>query len=292
VYQDVGGCFRSEGKFEDMRPHNDNKKAKTDIDESSDTYDTIEWLVANVPNNNGKVGLWGISYPGFYASAGMIDAHPALKAVSPQAPIADWFFDDFHHHGALFLPHAFNFLSVFGQPRPEPTDKRPTRLTHVTPDGYHFSLTPGPLKNANDRYFKDRVPFWNRLVEHPNYDEFWQARNLLPHLHKVAPAVLTVGGWFDAEDLYGAIQTHRAIGRKNPEIANGLVMGPWRHGGWNRRDGDRLGNVHFGSKTGQYYRKNVELPFFEYYLKGKGEARLARATTFETGANRWRQFDQ
>jgi uncharacterized protein len=292
VYQDVRGCFRSEGKFEDMRPHLDSKKAKTDVDESSDTYDTIEWLVANVPNNNGKVGLWGISYPGFYSSAGMINAHPALKAVSPQAPIADWFFDDFHHHGALFLPHAFNFLSAFGQPRPEPTDKWPNRFNHGTPDGYQFFLNLGPLKNANERHFKDRVPFWNRLVEHPNYDEFWQARNLLPHLNKVAPAVLTVGGWFDAEDLYGAIQTHRAIGQKNPEIFNGFVMGPWRHGGWNRSDGDRLGNVHFGSKTGQYYRKNVELPFFEYYLKGKGESRLARATMFETGANRWRQFDQ
>jgi putative CocE/NonD family hydrolase len=292
VLQDVRGCFLSEGEFVDMRPHVANKKNTADIDESTDTYDTIAWLLENVPNHNGKAGLTGISYPGFYSSAGMIDAHPALKAVSPQAPIGDWFFDDFHHHGAFFLPHSFNFLSVFGQPRPQPTTHWPNRFDHKTPDGYQFFLELGSLKNANERYFKDRVPFWNRIVEHPNYDEFWQARNILPHLKKVAPAVMTVGGWYDAEDLYGALKTYRSVEEKNPGIFNVLVMGPWRHGGWARGDGDKLGNVHFAGKTSAFYRKNIELPFFEYHLKGKGENGLPEAYVFEGGLNRWRQFDK
>jgi putative CocE/NonD family hydrolase len=292
VAQDVRGCYESEGKFNDMTPHVSKKSSAQDIDESSDTYDTIEWLLANVPNHNGKVGQWGISYPGFYASAGMIDAHPALKAVSPQAPIADWFFDDFHHHGAFFLPHAFNFMSSFGQARPEPTGKSPNRFDYRMPDGYQFFLDLGPIKNANERYFKDRLYFWNRVIEHPNYDAFWQARNLLPHLKKVAPAVMTVGGWFDAEDLYGALKTYATIEKQNPGIFNVIVMGPWRHGGWSRSSGDRLGNIQFGSKTAVFYQENMELPFFEHFLKGKGEQRLPEAYMFETGVNRWRQFDR
>jgi putative CocE/NonD family hydrolase len=290
VYQDVRGCYMSEGKFVDMRPHLDKKTTKQDIDESSDTYDTIEWLLGNLSNHNGRVGQWGISYPGFYASAGMIDAHPALRAVSPQAPIADWFFDDFHHHGTLFLPHAFNFLSAFGQPRPEPTTKRNARFSHGTPDGYQFFYDLGPLKGVNERYFKNRVAFWNEITQHPNYDQFWQARNLLPHLKKVAPAVMTVGGWFDAEDLYGSLKTYRAIEEKNPGIFNILVMGPWRHGGWSRTDGDHLGNIHFGSKTAQFYQSNIELPFFNRFLKDEGNSKLPEAYMFETGTNRWCMF--
>jgi uncharacterized protein len=291
VYQDVRGCFLSEGKFVNMTPHIDHKERKTDVDESSDTYDTIEWLLAHVQNHNGKVGQWGISYPGFYASAGMIDAHPALKAVSPQAPIADWFFDDFHHHGTLFLPHAFNFLAIFGQPRPKPTTGSPHRFNHHTPDGYQFFMDLGPLKNVNERYYKNKVAFWNDMARHPNYDEFWQARNLLPHLKKVAPAVMTVGGWFDAEDLYGALKTYRAIEDANPGIFNVLVMGPWRHGGWSRGTGDRLGNISFDSKTSEFFQENIERPFFDHYLKGKTERPLPEASVFETGANHWRTFD-
>jgi putative CocE/NonD family hydrolase len=291
IYQDVRGCFLSEGKFEDMRPHLDRKSGPRDTDESSDTYDTIDWLIKNVPNNNGKVGLWGISYPGFYAAAGMIDAHPALKAVSPQAPVSDWWFDDFHHHGAFFLPHGFNFLSAFGQARPEPTTRGPNRFQHGTPDGYQFFLDIGPLKNVNERYFKDRITFWNRIVEHPNYDDFWKARNILPHLKKVAPAVMTVGGWFDAEDLYGPLQIYRTVEKENPGIFNVLVMGPWAHGAWSSGDGSRLGGIHFGSRTSAFYQKHIELPFFEHFLKGKGEHRLPEAYVFETGANSWRQFD-
>jgi uncharacterized protein len=293
VFQDVRGRFMSEGQFENMRPHIDRKVSNQDIDESSDTYDTIEYLLSNVRNHNGRVGLWGISYPGFYSSAGMIDAHPALRAVSPQAPIADWWFDDFRHHGAFFLPHAFNFLSVFGQPRPQPTTEWPGPFQYGTPDGYQFYLDLGPLKNANgQRYLNNRVAFWNTICEHPNYDEFWQARNLLPHLKKVAPNVLTVGGWFDAEDLYGALKTYRSIEKQNPTINNGIVMGPWQHGGWSRGHGESLGNIHFGAKTAEFYQKEIEKTFFEYYLKDKGTANLPKAYMFETGANQWRKFDQ
>jgi len=293
VYQDVRGCFMSEGDFVNMTPHKPKKSGPKDTDESTDTYDTIEWLVKNVPNNNGRVGQWGISYPGFYAAAGMIDAHPALKAVSPQAPIADWFWDDFHHHGAFFLPHTFNFFARFGFPRPEPTTRSGPSFNHGTPDGYSFFLDLGPLKNVNERYYKDRVTFWNRLIEHPNYDSFWQERNLLPHLKKVAPNVLTVGGLFDAEDLYGPLKIYRTIERDNPGINNMLVMGPWTHGGWSGdRPGDRIGNISFDDRTSEFYRKNIELPFFQQLLKDKGEHKLPEAYIFETGRNRWRRFDQ
>jgi putative CocE/NonD family hydrolase len=291
VYQDVRGRYLSEGEFMDVRPHNP-KKGPKDIDESTDTYDTIDWLVKHVPNNNGRVGLWGISYPGFYTAAGMIDAHPALKAASPQAPIADWFVgDDFHHNGCLFLPHAFNFLSGFGRPRPEPTTKSPPRFEHGTPDGYDFFLRMGPLGNADSRYLKGDVAFWREITRHGNYDEFWQARNLRPHLKDIKPAVMTVGGWFDAEDLFGALETFKSVRRNKPVSANHLVMGPWSHGGWSRSDGDALGPVRFNDKTAVYYREKIELPFFQHHLKGKGEDKLPTATVFETGTNRWRRYD-
>ncbi|HHM12556.1 MAG TPA: CocE/NonD family hydrolase, partial [Planctomycetaceae bacterium] len=292
VYQDVRGCYMSEGTFVNMRPHIDVKKSPRDIDESSDTYDTIAWLLEHLPYHNGRVGMWGISYPGFYAAAGMIDAHPALKAVSPQAPIADWWYDDFHHHGAFFLPHAFHFLSRFGQMRPKPTTLSAPRFSYPTPDGYEFYMRLGPLANANTRYLRDRVPFWNAIMDHPNYDEFWQRRNLLPHLHRVAPAVLTVGGWFDAEDLYGPLQIYRTVEAKNPGVDNRLVMGPWAHGGWARRGGDHLGNVDFDGKHSAFYQEWIETRFFEAHLKGDGHSGLPEAFVFETGRNRWRMFDK
>jgi hypothetical protein len=275
-----------------MRPHNP-KKEPTDIDESTDTYDTVDWLVKHVPNNNGRVGQWGISYPGFYTSAGMIDAHPAMKAVSPQAPIADWFIgDDFHHNGCLFLPHCFNFMATFGRPRPEPTTKSGQKFEHGTPDGYDFFLKKmGPLANADAKYLKGDVAFWNESMRHGNYDEFWQARNLRPHLKDIKPAVMTVGGWFDAEDLFGALETFKTVQANHPPPANHLVMGPWSHGGWSRSDGDALGPVRFNDKTAVYYREKIELPFFEYHLKGKGEPTLPKAMVFETGTNRWRRYD-
>ncbi len=291
VVQDVRGAYMSEGEFVDVRPQLPEKRSARMIDESTDAYDTIQWLVANVANNNGRVGMWGISYPGFYAAAGMIDAHPALKAVSPQAPIADWWYDDFHHHGALFLPHAFNFLHGFGRPRPEPTKKRSYGLDHGTPDGYRFFLDLGPLSNVNAKWFKGEVRFWNDVVLHPNYDEFWQARNLLPHLRAVAPAVMTVGGWFDAEDLYGALNTYRAVEALNPGVYNVLVMGPWIHGGWARTDGDRLGQARFGEKSSLRYRTDMELAFFEHHLRDVDVPLPAEANVFDTGANQWRAFD-
>jgi putative CocE/NonD family hydrolase len=293
VYQDVRGCYMSEGEFRNMTPHFPDKQSANDVDESSDTYDTIEWLLANVPNHNGKVGQWGISYPGFYCAASMIDHHPALVAVSPQAPIADWWYDDFHHHGAFFLPHAFGFLSGFGLPRPEPTTSRARRtFDYWTRDGYDFYMDMTPLSKANEKYLKGGVPFWNETVNHPNYDEFWQSRNILPHLNNVSPAVMTVGGWYDAEDLYGACKIYRSVEEKNPDIFNIWVMGPWAHGGWSRGDGDRLGLVHFDSKTSEYYRENIQRPFFYHFLKGEGEMNLPEASVFETGANQWRTFDE
>jgi hypothetical protein len=247
VYQDVRGRWMSEGEYVNVRPHNPAKKPK-EVDESSDTYDTVDWLIKNVKGNNGKVGITGISYPGFYAVCGMIDAHPAVKAVSPQAPVTDWFIgDDFHHNGALFLPHAFNFLANFGRPRPEPTTKSPLKFEHGTPDGYDFFLSMGPLAAADARYLKGEVAFWNELMRHGTYDEFWQARNLRPHLKDIKPAVMTVGGWFDAEDLFGALETFRSIEANHPPAANHLVMGPWSHGGWSRTDGDALGQVRFNA---------------------------------------------
>ena len=210
VYQDVRGTFMSEGEFEDVRPHIPNKKSPKDIDESSDTYDTIDWLVKNIPNNNGRVGVWGISYPGFYAATALMDAHPALKAASPQAPIADWFVgDDDHHNGAFFIFDCFGFNMFFGMPRPEPTANQFKNFDYGTPDAYKFFLELGPVANAQKNYFKGKNKYWNDVTAHGTYDEFWQARNVLPHLKKVTPAVMVVGGWFDAEDLYGPLNIYR-----------------------------------------------------------------------------------
>ena len=292
VYQDVRGKFMSEGEFVEVRPYNPKKSGPKDIDESTDAWDTIDWLVKNAPNNNGRVGMWGISYPGFYTSMGALDAHPALKAASPQAPIADWFIgDDFHHNGALFLPHAFNFFATLGKPRPQPTTEFPPRFVHGTPDGYRFFLDLGPLANANRKYLKGEIAFWNDLMNHPNYDDYWQARNIRPHLRNIKPAVMTVGGWFDAEDLFGALETYKTIEQTNPGARNTLVMGPWFHGGWARSDGDVLGSVSFGQKTSLAYRETVELPFFNCLLKDKCDRQLPEATMFETGSNRWRTYD-
>ena len=294
VYQDVRGAYMSEGTYVNMRPQNDHKTKPADIDESSDTYDTIAWLIKNIPNNNGRVGMWGISYPGFYTAVGTIDAHPALKAASPQAPISDWFIgDDFHHNGTLFLPHAFNFFSGFGRPRPKPTPMGSgERFNHGTPDGYKFFLELGPLANADKKYFHGNIAYWNEMMEHPNYDPWWKASDTRPHLKNIKPAVMTVGGWFDAEDLFGALNTYKSVEKQSPGAYNILVMGPWFHGGWARGDGDGLGDVRFGAKTSVFYRENIELPFFNYYLKDKGELKLPEAYVFETGSNKWKTYDQ
>lgn len=290
VFQDVRGKYMSEGDYLNMRPHLAKKGAK-DFDESTDTYDTIEWLLAKLENHNGNVGQWGISYPGFYTSAGAVDSHPALKAVSPQAPIADWFWDDMHHHGAFVLGMAFNFFSSFGKPRPEPTTERAEGFDMETRDGYRFFLEMGPLSQANEKYLNGEIEFWNRVTEHPNYDDFWQSRNILPHLKNIKAAVMVVGGWYDMEDLYGPLETYRAIEKQNPGTTNTLVMGPWRHGGWTRSSGESLGDAEFGFATSKWYREHVDLAFFKQYLKGEGDADLPEALVFETGADRWRRFD-
>ena len=292
VFQDVRGRLMSEGDFVNMRPHNPNKKSNKDIDESTDTYDTIEWLIDNIDNNNGKVGQWGISYPGFFCSAGMIDTHPALKAVSPQAPISDWFWDDWHHHGAFILSASFGFFSRFGQKRDDLTTERFESFDYETPDAYRFFLDLGPLKNVNDKHFEKDIDFWNKMTEHPNYDQFWQSRNILPHLKNITAAVMVVGGWFDAEDLYGTFKTYSTIERQNPGIFNMMVIGPWSHGGWRAGGGKELGDASFGFNTGDYYHDNVLLKFFMHFLKdGESELELPEAIVFETGANRWRFFD-
>ena len=292
VYQDVRGKHMSEGHYADIRPHNPNKKTKADVDEASDTYDTIEWLLKNVPNNNGRVGMWGISYPGFYTTMGVLSGHPALKAASPQAPIADWFIgDDDHHNGALFLMESFDFNQSLGWSRPKPTASEFREFNYNTPDGYQFFLQLGSVANTQTKYFKGQAEYWNELMQHGTYDEFWQSRNILPHLKNIKTAVLTVGGWFDAEDLYGALQTYQTIEKNNVGITNHLIMGPWCHGCW-AQSGQQLGAVNFGARTGTWFQENVELPFFNYYLKGKGENNLPEATIFETGTNQWRRYDQ
>lgn len=292
VYQDVRGRWMSEGTFEDMRPHLARKSGPKDVDESTDTYDTIEWLLAHLPSDNGRVGMYGVSYPGFYTAAGMIDAHPALVAVSPQAPIVDWFAgDDFHHNGALMLPHAFNFFSGFGRPRPTPTTVGPPRFEHGTPDGYRFFLETGPMPEFDARHLKGDVAFWATLMAHESYDDFWRARNLRPHLKGIRPAVMTVGGWFDAENLFGALQVYRSVEANSPGASNRIVMGPWFHGGWSRSDGASLGDVRFDAKTGDFYREQIEAPFFRAHLKQQGDVPATEAWMFQTGVNTWRRFD-
>jgi putative CocE/NonD family hydrolase len=292
VFQDVRGKFRSEGDFVDVRPYISDKKSPEDIDESSDTYDTIEWILQNIKGHNGHVGMLGISYPGFYAAMGALDSHPALKAISPQAPIADWFIgDDFHHYGAFTLTPAFNFFSFFGPPRTDLTMEWPRRFNHGTPDGYLFFLEMGPIPNANKRYFKGKIPFWNDLIEHGNYDDFWKARSTLNLFDNVKPAILTVGGWFDAEDCFGALETYKTIEKKNPDIFNVLVMGPWYHGAWVRSPGQHLGKILFDSATGTVYVNNIEIPFFNALLKNNEEPNLPEAYVFATGENNWYTFN-
>jgi len=291
VYQDVRGRYMSEGKFVEMRPHIDDKHGNKDVDESSDMYDTIEWLLHNVPNNNGKVGIWGISYPGYYTSASIIDSHPALKAASPQAPMTDLFMgDDAYHGGAFMLAANFGFYSFF-KPLENPTPPKPTLgFEFGTQDGYEFYLNLGPLANANTRYFHDQSFLWTDQVSHDTYDDYWKARNLAPHLKNIHCAVLTVGGWFDAEDLAGPLRVFRSIEQNDPGIYNALVEGPWVHGGWGYLEGEHLGSVSFAAKTAAYFRENIQFPFFEKYLKGKEGSDSAKAYVFETGSNVWRKY--
>src|SRR5215471_4610533 len=291
VYQDIRGRFMSEGDYVVIRPHKPLKSGPKDTDESTDTYDTIEWLIHHVPGNNGKVGMWGISQPGFYVTAGMIDAHPALVAVSPQAPVTDYYMgDDVYHNGAFMLAHRFNFYQGFrvrevNEPRRPPPA---TPFSFGTNDGYQFYLDLGSLASADEKYFKHKQPLWSLNVEHTTYDEVWQSRAIWRHLRNIKPAVMLVGGWYDTEDPQGLLRQHGFMKQNGPPVVNMLVMGPWNHGGFARGDGDRLGNVNFGSKTAAYYRERIELPFFLYYLKGRGDGKFPQAYVFQTGMNQWR----
>jgi hypothetical protein len=292
VYQDVRGRYMSEGKFIEMMPHIDDKKSKTDVDDSSDMSDSVDWLLAHVPNNNGKVGIWGISYPGFYTSASIIDSNPAIKAASPQAPMTNLFEgDDAYHGGAFMLSANFGFYTFF-KPFAEPTTGAQTPregFNMGTPNSYQFYLTATPTSLLDTRDLKGSNPLFSDQLNHTTFDSYWKARDLSQHMHNVHCAVMTVGGWYDAEDLSGPWRTYRAIEKANPGTPNTIVEGPWVHGGWARSDGASLGDIPFNAKTSEYFRKEIQFPFFEYYLKGKGEA-PPEAYTFETGTNVWRKY--
>ena len=297
VYQDVRGRWMSEGTFDNMRPNipGNDRKNKTAIDEASDTWDTIDWLIKNIKGNNGRVGQWGISYPGFYAAAGIPDAHPALKASSPQAPISDFFFDDFHHQGA-FLQSYIAAFAVFGYQHEKPTDKswyddKIMRFYANPPkDGYDFNLSIGPLKNATEKYHKDNF-FWQQIIDHPNYDEFWQQRSLLPHLTNVKHAVMAVGGWFDAEDLFGPLNIYKKIESSSPGTYNTIVMGPWSHGDWARENGfQQVNHIYFGDSISTFYQREIERKFFNSILKDGAQPPLPEAYMFDCGLKTWKQF--
>jgi putative CocE/NonD family hydrolase len=292
VFQDVRGRWMSEGKYVEMRPHIDQKKSPQDVDDASDTYDTIEFLLKHVANNNGKVGIYGISYPGFYTSASIIDSHPALVAASPQAPMTDLFLgDDSYHGGAFMLSATFSFYAPFFYPQNEPQTPKPTvPFDFGTPDSYKFYLQAGNIANLDKLYLKGSNWLFNDQAKHDTYDAYWQERDLSRHMKNVHCAVLVVGGWYDAEDLIGPYKTFQAINQFNPKTPTTLVEGPWVHGGWAHGDASRLGDVQFNSKTGEYFRANVQFPFFEHYLKGKGAAQ-PKAVVFETGTNVWRSLD-
>jgi uncharacterized protein len=291
VYQDVRGRWMSDGEFVEMRPHIDDKKSPHDVDEASDTYDSIEFLLKNVPNNNGKVGIWGISYPGFFTSASIIDSHPALVAASPQAPMTDLFMgDDGYHGGAFMLAANFGFYVSF-HPQTEPQIPKPTTAFDFgTRDGYKFYLQAGNVANLDKLYLKGSNWLFNDQMRHDTYDDYWHARDLSRHMKNVHCAVLVVGGWYGAEDLSGPFKTFSAISKLNSDTPTTLVEGPWVHGGWARGDGSHLGDIQFNSKTSEYFRANVQFPFFEHYLKGKGSAQ-PKAVVFETGTNVWRSLD-
>ena len=291
VQQDVRGRNLSEGKFIEETPYLDHKGPK-DVDETTDVHDTIDWLLTNVPNNNGKVGIWGISYPGFYTAAGIIDSHPAIKAASPQAPMVDLYHgDDAYHGGAFMLAANFGFYTIFG-PQKNPTlEQNGSGVKFGTSNGYDFYLKAGNLEELGRKYLKGLNPMWNEQVENWTFNSHWKERDLAPRMKNVHCAVLTVGGWFDAEDPQGPLSLYKAIGKLNPDTVNLLVEGPWVHGGWARYDGRRLGNIDFAQNTAEFFRGHILLPFFEKYLKDKIVEELPKAYVFETGTNVWRKYD-
>jgi len=293
VFQDVRGKYRSEGEFQVIKPIVPVKAGPEDVDESTDNYDTIEWLLQNIPNHNGRVGQWGISYSGWQTVMGMIDAHPALKASSPQASPSDMFIgDDWHHNGAFRLMYAFSWLSRNARARSGPTQQRSGRFDYGTPWGYRFFLDVGTVARINDLYFGNQVPAWIEFMEHGTYDDYWQKQCALQHLEDIQHPILNVAGWFDAEDFYGPMSIYYTIEEKNPDNRSTLVAGPWLHGGWRSMTGDVLGCIEFGSETSLFFQREIQYPFFSYFLKNKGEWKAPEAVVFETGSNRWMTYDQ
>lgn len=292
VYQDVRGRWMSEGKYDNMRAYIPNKEGD-EVDEASDTYDTIEWLINNVENNNGKVGTWGISYPGFYATYSLLSGHPALKAASPQASIGDFFFDDFHHNGAYLLSY-WRATAVFGYQKEEPVDTAWYSFPKLgTEDQYQFFMDAGPLSNL-DEYYKEDNEFWQQLKEHPNYDEFWQSRGIVQHMKDIEPAVMIVGGLFDAEDLYGPFAIYKSI-EENSDNFNSIVFGPWSHGDWARETGRQsVGNVYFGDSISTHFQRDYETEFFNHFLKGEVEGKpdIAEAHIYDTGLREWNDYSE
>lgn len=289
VYQDVRGRWMSEGTYDNMRGYIPKKKRKQ-TDEASDTYDTIDWLIKNVDNNNGNVGTWGISYPGHYAAMSVLSDHPALKAASPQAPIGDFYFDDFHHNGAYLLSY-WVATALFGYDKEGPTTDSWYQIPDIgTKDAYQFFLDIGPLSNLDQYYGEDNV-FWQQLKDHPDYDEFWQERGLVQHMKDVKPAVLTVGGLFDAEDLYGPFEIYKSL-ENNSDNFNAMVFGPWSHGDWARlKERQAVGNVYFGDNLSENFQVNYETKFFNHFLKGEGEFDATEATVYDSGAMQWDEYD-
>jgi putative CocE/NonD family hydrolase len=292
VYQDVRGRWMSEGIFREMTPELEVHKTNKDVDEGTDTYDTIDWLLKHIPNNSGKVGVWGISYPGFFTTTSLLSRHPALVAASPQAPMSDLYRDDAFHNGAFMLVANFSFYPFFTNRQDDkPTQRRGGRLVYGTEDGYEYYMKMGSGKNSNKPgYYDDTIRLWNEMLDHPNYDQHWKDRNVLPHLHDIKTAVLVTGGWYDAEDLYGAINTYKTLVKDNPATPVYFTMGPWVHGGWARGPGDHLGDVDFGGPTGPFYREKIEYAFFRHYLKGIGDD-IPKVSAFETGANQWKTYN-
>lgn len=293
VVQDVRGRYMSEGINLEVTPYFKNKKSTKEVDESSDTYDTIDWLLKNIRNNNGRAGIAGISYPGFYATASLPGAHPALKAVSPQAPVTDEFIgDDANHNGAFYLLDNFSFMNEFDMERNGPVQEYAKPLFTDNPkDAYAFYLKMGTIKHTNDtQYYNNKSAIWNQYLQHDTYDVYWKARNIRPYLKNITIPTLVVGGWFDAEDLFGALHTYEAIEKQSPKSKNHLVMGPWTHGAWERKEWNSFGTHDFGSNTSKYFQDSLETSFFNFYLKDKGNFTAAAATVFETGSNQWKSY--
>ncbi|MFT4205025.1 MAG: CocE/NonD family hydrolase [Chitinophagaceae bacterium] len=292
VYQDVRGKNHSEGVWTEITPFIADKKG-LQHDEASDTYDAVDYLVKNIPHNNGKVGAWGISYPGFFATNFVLSGHPAIKAVSPQAPVTNWFLgDDTHHNGAFFLIDEFDFDYFFANSTNGPNKGNMPKLDAEYTDSYPFFLNMKTVANVNNLYYKHRVPFWDTIMMHPNYDAWWQARDIRKFLYNARPATLVVGGFYDAEDMWGAQQVYKSIEEKNKDNNNSLVMGPWNHGGWASFKMDHLGDQQFGANTSEWFQQQVQFPFFMHYLKDAPAPKLPEALLYDAGTNQWLGFDK